>query len=198
MTQNSTTNHSKLSVMDDYHSDLVDEGQASLVGQQMGKQAEDNHNGDGKSDDNFHELAQKMATLFASMPFLQFMNVSVSVDDKGRVRCELDNRAELIGNPMAQILHGGVTASLLDTIGGLVAMIAVGENLDFTDPDQTKRFSQFATLDMRVDYLKPGRGERFIATGEVVRIGRKSCTTRMTLTNDKDELIAIGTGSYVY
>ena len=139
-----------------------------------------------------------MATLFASMPFLQFMNVSVSVDDKGRVRCELDNRAELIGNPMAKILHGGVTASLLDTIGGLVAMIAVGENLDFTDPDQTKRFSQFATLDMRVDYLKPGRGERFIATGEVVRIGRKSCTTRMTLTNDKDELIAIGTGSYVY
>ncbi len=198
MTQNSTTNHSKLTVTDDYHSDLVDEGQASLVGRQMGKQAEDNHNGDGKSDDNFHELAQKMATLFASMPFLQFMNVSVSVDDKGRVRCELDNRAELIGNPMAQILHGGVTASLLDTIGGLVAMIAVGENLDFTDPDQTKRFSQFATLDMRVDYLKPGRGERFIATGEVVRIGRKSCTTRMTLTNDKDELIAIGTGSYVY
>ena len=198
MTQNSTTNHSKLTVTDDYHSDLVDEGQASLVGRQMGKQAEDNHNGDGKSDNNFHEFAQKMATLFASMPFLQLMNASVSVDDKGEVRCELDNRAELIGNPMAKILHGGVTASLLDTIGGLVAMVAVGENLDFTDPDQTKRFSQFATLDMRVDYLKPGRGERFIATGEVVRIGRKSCTTRMTLTNDKDELIAIGTGSYVY
>lgn len=43
---------------------------------------------------------------------------------------------------------------------------------------------------MRVDYLAPGRGKYFIARAEVLRLGRKGCTMRMTMVNDEDKQIA--------
>ncbi len=43
---------------------------------------------------------------------------------------------------------------------------------------------------MRVDYLAPGRGKYFIARAEVLRLGRKGCTMRMTMVNDEDKAIA--------
>ncbi|BDE24908.1 hypothetical protein OCUAc20_34080 [Acinetobacter baumannii] len=55
-----------------------------------------------------------------------------------------------------------------------------------------------ATVDMRVDYLAPGRGKYFIARAEVLRLGRKGCTMRMTMVNDEDKAIAAGIASYAY
>lgn len=51
---------------------------------------------------------------------------------------------------------------------------------------------------MRVDYLAPGRGKYFIARAEVLRLGRKGCTMRMTMANDEDKQIAAGIASYAY
>ena len=52
------------------------------------------------------------------------------------------------------------------------------------------------TIDLRVDYLRPGLGQSFSAKGFVLRTGRKVAVTRMELHNDKDLLIAVGTGAY--
>ena len=59
------------------------------------------------------------------------------------------------------------------------------------------RFGQLGTIDLRVDYLRPGRGESFTATGHNLRTGRRVAVARVELRNDLDELIAVGTGSYV-
>ncbi|MFI7967154.1 hotdog domain-containing protein, partial [Acinetobacter baumannii] len=61
-----------------------------------------------------------------------------------------------------------------------------------------KQVSRLATVDMRVDYLAPGRGKYFIARAEVLRLGRKGCTMRMTMVNDEDKAIAAGIASYAY
>ncbi|MBL8323162.1 MAG: hypothetical protein JNJ93_12955, partial [Acinetobacter sp.] len=53
-------------------------------------------------------------------------------------------------------------------------------------------------VDMRVDYLAPGRGKYFIARAETLRLGRKGCTMRMTLVNDEDKPIATAIASYAY
>ncbi len=58
--------------------------------------------------------------------------------------------------------------------------------------------ARVATLDIRVDYLKPGRGQYFIATAEALRMGRKGCTMRMNMVNDQDKLIATAIASYAY
>jgi len=49
---------------------------------------------------------------------------------------------------------------------------------------------------MRVDFLRPGLGVEFVATGTVLRVGRKVAVTRMELHNDEDSLIAVATGAY--
>ena len=65
-------------------------------------------------------------------------------------------------------------------------------------PDTIKKVTRLATVDMRVDYLAPGRGQYFIARAETLRLGRKGCTMRMTLVNDADKAIATAIASYAY
>jgi len=61
----------------------------------------------------------------------------------------------------------------------------------------SERFNKIGTIDIRVDYLRPGLGEYFIATGSTLRTGNKVSVTRMELHNDKGILISVGTGTYV-
>jgi acyl-coenzyme A thioesterase PaaI-like protein len=45
--------------------------------------------------------------------------------------------------------------------------------------------------------LRPGIGESFVSTGYTLRTGNKVAVARIELINDRDDLIAVGTGSYV-
>jgi uncharacterized protein (TIGR00369 family) len=58
-------------------------------------------------------------------------------------------------------------------------------------------FSRLGTIDMRVDYLRPGIGEWFDASGTVIRTGKRVAVTRMEMRDDQDRLIAVGTGTYI-
>ncbi|GAB2502535.1 thioesterase family protein [Microbulbifer agarilyticus] len=109
-------------------------------------------------------------------------------------------KPELIGNHFQNILHGGVIATALDTVGGFTAMVAayqrMGGAIDWDE--KVQRLMRLGTVDMRVDYLKPGRGEEFICEGSVLRVGNKLVVTRMELRNEKEELIATGTATFLY
>ncbi len=64
--------------------------------------------------------------------------------------------------------------------------------------DETvQRFSRMGTIDLRVNYLRPGLGKRFLATGYILRMGNRVAVTRMELTGDEERLIAVGTGAYL-
>jgi uncharacterized protein (TIGR00369 family) len=115
------------------------------------------------------------------------------------VAAEFAMKPQLIGNMTHQILHGGVIATALDTIGGAMAMSAVYAALKgIPKEERTLRILKLATLDMRVDYLKPGRGKLFTVSASVLRVGKKVCVTRMELENEDKELIAVGTATYMY
>ena len=92
---------------------------------------------------------------------------------------------------------GGVISSVLDVVGGLVAFIALlkREGVQSLE-DEADKFSRLGTIDLRVDYLRPGLGKAFFAKGFVLRAGRKVAVTRMELHNDEESLIAVGTGAY--
>ena len=103
-----------------------------------------------------------------------------------------------MGNPQQAILHGGVTAAILDTIGGLIAILHAVKDLAPIDPQVFQGLlAKMGTIDMRVDYLRPGRGSLFIATAEVLRKGNKVAVCRMELHNQDNEHIALGTGTYL-
>ena len=108
-----------------------------------------------------------------------------------------DMRDDLVGNTKKGILHGGVISSVLDFTGGAIAQISMlKEMLD--DPVEAflERVVHLGTIDLRVDYIRPGTGTRFFATGETLRMGRRVAVVRSELRNDEERLIAAGTGSY--
>jgi uncharacterized protein (TIGR00369 family) len=143
-------------------------------------------------------VLNQLTQVFNTSPYLAHNNMQMRVVD-GQIEGYIEMKPNLIGNISYQILHGGVAATLLDSIGGIVAM---GELYRQAEPDQMaetlKKVSRLATIDLRIDYLAPGRGQYFIAKAETLRLGRKGCTMRMTMLNDEGKAIAAGIASYAY
>jgi uncharacterized protein (TIGR00369 family) len=116
--------------------------------------------------------------------------------DAPRIRFAM--RPELIGSVFHGRLHGGVISATLDAMGGFALMAAIGEkHADETTPQVMHRFTKMGTIDLRVDYLRPGVGEHFVASAEVTRLGGRIGSTQMRLLNDQGTLIATGSAAYV-
>lgn len=107
-------------------------------------------------------------------------------------------RPELVGSYMHSRLHGGAIATALDTVGGFAVVVAVAEkHADETAEQVVTRFGRFGTIDLRVDYLRPGVGQNFHARAEVTRLGGRIASARMELRNESGLLIATGAAAYV-
>jgi uncharacterized protein (TIGR00369 family) len=116
----------------------------------------------------------------------------------GDVQLRLDMRNELIGSAAHGRLHGGVTSAMLDALGGLALMVAMGEKHADEDADQVMhRFGRMGTIDLRIDFLRQGIGQHFIGHGEVTRLGGRIGSVQMRLVNEQGLLIATGAASYV-
>jgi uncharacterized protein (TIGR00369 family) len=61
---------------------------------------------------------------------------------------------------------------------------------------QLSRFSKVGTIDLRVDYLRPGIGTSFRSISEVMRFGSRVAVIRSDLFNQIDELIASAVAAY--
>ncbi len=133
------------------------------------------------------------------VPFHKLLGIRVSRFSYPDVEMVFDWNNELMGNVVKESLHGGVTATVLDSVGGLVAIgnfITTERNL--TADYLKTRIGNMGTIDMRVDYLLPGTGTVFTATGRVIRAGKRVTVCRMEMHNDKNDCIALGTGSYLW
>lgn len=144
---------------------------------------------------------QKKAWLVQVFNSLNFnvnigLNITVCEDDKAEICFKWDDK--LMGNPMQKILHGGVTATALDTVGGILAIYSRIANIEMeSDKDLADFTKRVGTIDLRTDYLRPGRGEEFIASAKLIRSGSRVCVCRMELHNQKGDQIAFGTGTYL-
>lgn len=127
-----------------------------------------------------------------SIRFNQVLGLRVVSFDPKAPQLRFDMRPELVGNPTRQILHGGVISATLDVTGGFAIMLALYE--EAKEPHKT--FPNMGTIDLRVDYLRPGRGRHFTATGRIVRKGSRIAVVHMELENDEGALIASGSGAY--
>lgn len=144
---------------------------------------------------------QIISDIFAQTPFNQHIGLELcELDvDQVQVATRFQARPETIGNTLQQILHGGVIASALDATGGMTALVAAHQRLEELSAEKKiNRLSKLGTVDLRVDYLKPGRGETFVCRGHVLRAGNKLVVTRMELHNNEEALIATGTATYLY
>ena len=131
------------------------------------------------------------------MPFNRILGIDVLSLHHDRPELRFDMRPDLVGNYTRNILHGGVISSVLDVTGGLVAFLGVQQKLKGKPVAEiVERFSRIGTIDLRIDYLRPGLGDWFLARGFPLRTGNKVTVTRMELFNDRNDLIAVGTAAY--
>jgi uncharacterized protein (TIGR00369 family) len=121
------------------------------------------------------------------IPFNKYVGVRVVDIDHGHVRIQVPFRPELIGDPLRQAVHGGVISMLADTAGGA----AVWSSLE--DPR-----ARVSTIDMRIDYLRPGRQETLVCEANVVRQGRRVGVADMRCFHPSAPADAIATGKGVY
>ena len=129
------------------------------------------------------------------IPFNRVLGLKVDSLDPAAPRLRFDMRPELVGNPVRQILHGGVISAVLDVAGGLaIALASLAGN---TEATSRRDFPNIGTIDLRIDYLRPGRGKYFVATGRVVRLGGRVAVVHMELVNDTGEQIATGSAAYI-
>ena len=132
------------------------------------------------------------------IPFNKLIGMKVEKLDLDNIGIRFKMRPELIGNFTRGNLHGGVISSVLDVTGGMIAWTGVMKKMEGKSFEEiADKFSKIGTIDLRVDYLRPGFGKYFIATGNILRTGNTLSVTRMELHNDEGILIAVGTGSYV-
>ena len=134
-----------------------------------------------------------------SIPYHELLGLKVSKFDFESAEITLLIKNELLGNVSRGFLHGGVTASVLDSIGGLVAIgDFIANNKDKSSNYLKNSINHMGTIDIRVDYLLPGEGKMFTANGKVIRAGKRVTVCRMEMLNDKNECIALGTGTYLW
>ena len=137
-----------------------------------------------------------LCSYIAERPFHRLLGLNLDSFDAENRCIRFDMRPELMGNMHYKILHGGVIASILDTQGAFVLALDGAVRFEVTSPGHPL-IIKGGTIDLRVDYLRPGKGNSFVASGTILRIGKKVAVVRTELRNEQDELIAVGTGTYL-
>jgi uncharacterized protein (TIGR00369 family) len=148
---------------------------------------------------NPSDIALALVDIFERrIVFNQVLGLKIVSARPGDIRGCFEMREELVGSYTHGRLHGGVSASILDTMGGMAMMVGIIERHPQDRLEQLEqRFSRMGTIDLRVDFLRPGIGQRFIATAEILRLGGRVGSAQMRLTNEAGTLIATGAGSYI-
>ena len=132
------------------------------------------------------------------IPFNKILGIKVESISDDHAKVSIQMRDELMGHHRRGMLHGGAISTVIDVAGGLTAFMGIQQKMQGMSIDSIlEKFGRVSTIDMRVDFLRPGTGKSFIASGYLLRTGKKIAVTRIELHNDQHQLIAAGTGTYV-
>jgi uncharacterized protein (TIGR00369 family) len=152
-----------------------------------------------RSTDEQARLDAALVELFEhKIAFNQVLGLKIASVRPGDVRGLVTMKPELVGHYSYGRLHGGVISAVLDAMGGLALMVGIAERHPHDNMLQVmQRFSRMGTIDLRVDYLRPGLGRHFVASAEPTRLGGRIGSTQMRLVNDEGTLIATAAAAYV-
>lgn len=120
------------------------------------------------------------------IPFNHYLGIKVETAANGAARLFLPYRSEFTGDARRPALHGGILSTLIDTCGGM----AVWTCCQVED--------RIATIDMRVDYLRPAPQTEIVAESRVRLMGNRvgNVQTRVFTREFPDKIIAEGRAVY--
>lgn len=127
------------------------------------------------------EMLARMSSMMRDfVPHNRALGLEVVKVENREVWVKLPYRAELVGNPETGVLHGGAISSMMDAASGLAVMSRLG------------RPGGIATLDLRIDYLKPApSGRDVIARANCFKVTKHVCFVRaIAFVDDEDDPVA--------
>jgi uncharacterized protein (TIGR00369 family) len=100
---------------------------------------------------------------------------------------ELPYSENLVGNPDTGVIHGGAITALLDGASGAAVFAALDD------------FVPIATLDLRIDYLRPAEaGKAVLARATCYKLAKNVAFTRgVAYHDDPDDPIAHSVGTFM-
>ncbi len=130
--------------------------------------------------------------------FNQWMGLKVDCIASTGIVASLRMKPELVGHFAYHRMHGGVISAALDAMGSLAVMAALGaKHMDELPAKRLERFTRHSTIDLRVDYLRPGIGEQFVIHAQAVRVGARVGNARMEFRGADGKLLSTGTAAYL-
>lgn len=145
------------------------------------------------------EFVDSLTEMFeAKIVFNRVLGLKITSLLPEQVKGRIEMRPELIGHFQHNRIHGGVISASLDAMAGVACMAAIGAR-HMNEPPQQRlsRFSKLGTIDLRVDYLRPGIGTHFELQAQVMRLGSRVASTRMEFHGADGTLLATGSGAYI-
>jgi uncharacterized protein (TIGR00369 family) len=129
----------------------------------------------------------RLARAFAAgVPHNKALGIEILDMAKDTVLFELPYDAKLVGHPDTGTLHGGAITALLDGASGAAVFAALQELVPI------------ATLDLRIDYLRPAENRAVLARATCYKVTRNVAFTRaVAYHDDPEDPIAHSVGTFM-
>ncbi len=120
--------------------------------------------------------------IFKTIPYLNLIGMELVDVNPGEAIVRLKMRDDL--RQPHGLLHGGATASLVDTAMAFALVTVLDEE------------EKASTIDLTIHYLRPVINETVICTAKVVKAGKRISTLSAEVVNEEGKLVATALSSY--
>ena len=140
-----------------------------------------------QDDERVAKLAEMNRMFSENVPHNRTLGMSCVELADGRATYVLPYADKLIGNPITRVLHGGAITALMDAASGAAAFMKL------------ERPTSLATLDLRIDYLKPAEpGRDVTCLAECYKRTRNVAFVRSVAYHENvNDPIASSTGTFM-
>jgi uncharacterized protein (TIGR00369 family) len=122
------------------------------------------------SEDNYRRIIEEV------IPFHHILGIKLLEIREGYCKLLIPYKKELIGDPRSERIHGGVISTAMDAAGGGAGFTMLSSSKDV-----------ISTIDIRIDYLWPGRAEDLIVEGKIIRASKHLIFTDMHAFHPNDD-----------